>query len=89
MLLAQRLHHVDHDADGAGLLHRAIGQCRAHAVATGKKGAIQVAGAVHQQQGFLGFCHIVHFACAEYGQWQKSAIGMALGWAASRRSHRP
>ena len=59
---AQALHHVDHDADRTGLLHRTVGQRGAHGIATGKKGTVEVAGAVHQQQSFLDFGHGGHFA---------------------------
>ena len=51
---AQAGQHVDHDTDGPGFLFRAVGQFDAHAVATGEKGAVQVAGAVDQQQGLGG-----------------------------------
>jgi hypothetical protein len=48
------------------LLHRAVGQRGAQGFAAGKKGTVEVAGAIDQQQGFLGFCHRTHFACAEF-----------------------
>ena len=48
-LFTQALHHVDHDADSACLLHRTIRQGGAHGFATGKEGAVQVAGAVYEQ----------------------------------------
>ena len=61
---AQAGHHVDHDADGTGFLHRSIGQSGAHGFATGKKGTVQIAGAVYQQQGLLGHPRIV--PCGRY-----------------------
>ncbi len=52
-VLAQLLHHVDHPADGAGGRARGIAGHRAQ-VGHGVVGAVQVAGAVHQQQGLGG-----------------------------------
>ena len=50
-LLAQALQHVDHAANGAGRRARRI--TRHHAqIGHRMKRAVQIAGAVHQQQGF-------------------------------------
>ena len=49
----QRLQHVDHDAQRARGLAAAIGQGDAP-VPPGMKGAVQIAGAIYQQQQWLG-----------------------------------
>ncbi len=53
VIFGERLHHVNHDAQSACGLLAAIGQRHAP-VAARMVGAIQVAGAVNQQQGGLG-----------------------------------
>ena len=74
--LAQTLQHVDHAANGAR--RRAGGIARDGAqVGHGMKGAIQVAGPVHQKQAFFHRCGVVHDPILPAAGWPPVVLQLA------------